>query len=61
MKAPKTPPLLLTASQVGERLGLSEKHVRRLMQAGEIRVTRLGRRAARVAEDDLGRFIESKR
>lgn len=56
----KTCPRLLRAAEVAERLGLSVKHVRRLMQDGELKATRLGPRAVRVSEPDLAAFVASR-
>lgn len=57
----KTAPALLTVQQAAARLGLSVGHTRRLLAGGQIRATRLGARAVRVAEDDLARYVESHR
>jgi excisionase family DNA binding protein len=57
----KTAPALLTVQQAAARLGLSVGHTRRLIASGSLRVTRLGARAVRVAEDDLARFVDAHR
>ena len=53
-------PRLLTVADVAERLQFSEKHVRRLIDAGEIPAVRIGR-LVRVSEDDLTLFIRRNR
>jgi excisionase family DNA binding protein len=53
-------PRLLTVADVAERLQFSEKHVRRLIEAGEIPAVRIGR-LVRVSEDDLTLFIRRNR
>jgi excisionase family DNA binding protein len=53
-------PRLLTVADVAERLQFSEKHVRRLIDAGEIPAVRIGR-LVRVSEDDLALFIRRNR
>ena len=61
MPDPAAAPNLLDVEAVAKRLSLSAKHVRRLISEGAIRATRLGRRAVRVAEDDLSVYVESRR
>ena len=53
-------PTCLTVSEVADRLGLSEKTVRRLIWDGDLRHHRLGA-AIRVAEDDLAGFLAARR
>jgi excisionase family DNA binding protein len=60
-KVPTTAPRLLTVAEAAARLGLCEEQIRRLLKRGELRETRLAKRAVRVAEDDLAAFVESKR
>ena len=52
------PAALLPAAEVAGRLGVSLRHVRRLIAGGRLPVHRLGR-AVRVSEADLQRFIRS--
>lgn len=51
---------LITADEVAERLGVSLRTVRRLIEAGELPVHRIGR-AVRISEDDLERFVATRR
>lgn len=51
---------LLTLDQVAERLGVSKRHVYRLIELGElasINIAAGARTRQRVADDELGRFI----
>ena len=56
--APAAP--LLPAAEVAGRLGVSLRHVRRLIAGGRLPVHRLGR-AVRISEPDLQRFLSSCR
>lgn len=51
---------LLTVTEVAETLSISEKTVRRLIDAGELPVIKLGR-LVRIDPRDLDRFIASHR
>ena len=51
---------LLTVKGVAQRLQLSEKSVRRLIDEGKLRVHRFGR-AIRIAEEDLNQFLKLTR
>ncbi len=51
---------LLPAAEVAGRLGVSLRHVRRLIAGGRLPVHRLGR-AVRVSEPDLRLFLSSCR
>ena len=50
----------LTVAQVADELGISTKHVRRAITAGELPVHRFGR-AVRIARDDLERYVDRHR
>ncbi len=50
----------LTVKGVAQRLQLSEKSVRRLIDEGMLRVHRFGR-AIRIAEEDLNQFLKLTR
>jgi excisionase family DNA binding protein len=52
--------VLHKVTSVALRLGVSERHVRRLIASGELPVHRIGR-AVRVSEDDLARFLAARR
>lgn len=54
------PPRMLTVSHTAEHLQMSQKTVRRLIAAGELRSHRLGG-CIRVAEDDLASFLSTRR
>jgi excisionase family DNA binding protein len=54
-------PGLLTTAQVAERLAVHPATVRRLVAAGELKPTRLGKRTVRFRPSDVQRFIASKR
>jgi excisionase family DNA binding protein len=52
---------LLTATQVRERLGISESKLSELIRTGEIRAMRLGtgpKKQYRITEEALAEFIE---
>lgn len=49
---PRTLPLLLTVQQAAELLNVSDRHVRRLCELGEIRSTKVGN-ALRIGRDAL--------
>ncbi len=51
---------LLPAAEVADRLGVSLRHVRRLIAGGRLPVHRLSR-AVRISEPDLQRFLSSCR
>ena len=50
----------LTVKDVAQRLQLSDKTVRRLIDAGELPVNRI-RRAIRIAEEDLAQLLKLTR
>ena len=53
---------LLTAAEVGERLGFTERYVWRLGREGVLpRIKLPGRKYVRFAEDDVERFIAGAR
>ncbi len=52
--------LFLTVKGVAQRLQLSEKSVRRLIDEGKLQVHRFGR-AIRIAEEDLNQFLKLTR
>lgn len=52
--------VLHAVKTVAGRLGVSERHVRRLIASGELPVHRIGR-AVRVSEDDRLRFLAARR
>lgn len=56
-----TAPTLLTAEEVGHRLGLSSKSVRRLATAGNLPSVRLGDRMLRFDPDDVEAFIAARK
>lgn len=53
--------LAYTYKDVGEQLGVGEKTVRRLVDAGELRAVTIGGANRRIARDDLLRYLESLR
>lgn len=53
-------PRLIALADVAARLGVSYRHVQRLLGRGELTRIRVGVRAVRVAEDDLRRFVTSR-
>lgn len=53
-------PRLLTVATVAERLQISEKTVRRWIDAGDLRSHRLGR-CLRISEADLQEFVDQHR
>ena len=54
------PALLLTIEDVADRLAVSTRTVRRLIEAGELAVHRIGR-AVRIAEADLQSYLRRVR
>jgi len=54
------PDRYLTTDAVAERLGVSARTIHRLIDAGELAAFRVGRQR-RVAESDLGAFVEEYR
>ena len=54
--APRAGPSTMKVPTVAEHLEVSQRHVRRLIDGGQLPVHRIGR-AVRVAEDDLIRFL----
>ena len=54
---PLKPPRPLTCQQVAERLGISERTVRRLIVAGDIKAYQPGRRSYRVRPADLDEYL----
>lgn len=64
MPAPCTLPLLLTIPDVARQLGLSERQVYNLINAGRLERRKLGdrpRSPARITRDSLYAYIESLR
>ena len=59
-QARRSPPPLLTVDQVADHLGASTRHVRRLIDRGELPVHRIGR-LVRISEDDLRHLIAASR
>jgi excisionase family DNA binding protein len=53
-------PALLTIALVADRLTVSSRHVRRLIERGELPVHRIGR-VVRISEDDLARYLAGTR
>lgn len=51
---------LLTTSHVAELLGVSERHVRNLIAAGDLKACRFGR-SVRIHPDDLAAYIDAAR
>ena len=60
MSAPDPPPRLLSVAAVAGRLQVSTKTVRRWVEAGKLRIHRLGR-CVRISEADLQEFIDQHR
>jgi excisionase family DNA binding protein len=56
----RAPPALFTINEVARHLGSSTRHVRRLIERGELPVHRLGR-LVRVSPDDLARYLAACR
>lgn len=54
------PSALLTAEDVAEYIGSSTRHVRRLIERGELPIIRIGK-LVRITPDDLARFVASCR
>lgn len=52
---------LLTYAQAGERLGVSESSVSRLVQAGDLPVVRVSDTIRRIDPADLARYIDERR
>jgi excisionase family DNA binding protein len=59
-KTTDAPEALLTLREVARRLACSEKSVRRLVDAGDLPVVRIGR-MVRVDPLDLARFVRVRR
>ena len=53
-------PRLLSVATVADRLDVSTKTIRRWIEAGELRIHRLGR-SVRISETDLQKFLEEHR
>jgi excisionase family DNA binding protein len=51
---------MLSVDAVAERLGLSSKTVRRIIESGELTIHRIGRRVL-IAEGDLDAFVNRHR
>jgi excisionase family DNA binding protein len=51
---------LLNVPAVARRLDVSQKTIRRLVARGELRAHRIGR-LLRISEEELDRFLESRR
>jgi excisionase family DNA binding protein len=58
--SPRPSPALLTIEDVAAQLAASDRHVRRLIERGELPVHRIGR-LVRVSPDDLARLIAASR
>ena len=56
----RAPPALFTVNEVAGHLGPSTRHVRRLIERGELPVHRSGR-LVRVCPDDLARYLAACR
>ena len=56
----KTADKWLTTQQVGEVLGCTDQYVYQLVRQGELDAIQLGRRALRVSERSLNRFIADR-
>jgi excisionase family DNA binding protein len=54
------PVRLLTLDTVAERLATSRRTVQRLIDAGELRVVRFGKRSVRVTERELAAFVAAR-
>lgn len=52
---------LLTAQQVGDRLGITPQHVRRLCKAGNLAFHWISRRAIRIPESEVRRYLTATR
>ena len=57
---PAHPPALLTADDVAEHIGSSTRHVRRLIERGELPIIRIGK-LVRITPDDLARLVAASR
>lgn len=51
---------MLTTSEVAEKLNLSEKTIRNLIDSGELKAFKFGR-VYRISEEELNNFIERSR
>ena len=60
VSAPDPPPRLLSVAAVAGRLQVSTKTVRRWVEAGKLRIHRLGR-CVRISDADLQEFIDQHR
>ena len=58
--ARRMPPALLTADDVAEYIGSSTRHVRRLIERGELPIIRIGK-LVRITPDDLARLVAARR
>lgn len=54
-------PLVLTFAECAEQLRVSERHVRRLVDAGLLRPVEVGERKRRIARQDLENYIAGLR
>lgn len=50
----------LSVNAVAEELGVSSKHVRRMIDRGDLRIHRFGK-VIRIARDDLDRYVDRHR
>ena len=51
---------LLSVAQVSAKLQCAESTVRKLVADGELRASRIGQRAIRIAEPDLQRYLDAR-
>ena len=51
---------LLTVAQIAVRLGVSERHIYRLIDAGELAAVLVGKRALRVSSEALEIFLSTR-
>lgn len=52
--------MLLTIQAVAQELGVSKRHVHRLLDSGDLAGVRVGARAVRVSPDALAAFIATR-
>ncbi|MGA2873744.1 MAG: helix-turn-helix domain-containing protein [Candidatus Dormibacteria bacterium] len=52
---------LLTLSDAAKRLGISTRHLARLLAPGDLPVVRLSPRVVRIAPADLDAYVESRK
>jgi excisionase family DNA binding protein len=59
--APRWPCTLLTIANVAERCSVSERTIRRWIQAGDLHAHQFGSHLVRVSEADLAAFLAASR